>query len=85
MVLYKPSYAKEADYRATPGNYVATSNDEAPFFQAEIDGLTRSGRCFTPEELEKQRKAKGKEVMGFEKQLEVNKPVTEEETNEFLN
>ena len=84
LVLYRPSCAKEADYKAMPGHYVSTSNDEAPFFQTEISGLTRSGRCFTPEELEKQIKAKGKEVMGFEKEWEVNKPATEEETNEFL-
>ena len=83
-MLYKPSYVKEADYRAMLRNYVATSNVEAPFLQTEIGGLTRSGRCFMPEELEKQRKAKGKEVIGFEKELEVNKPVIEEETNEFL-
>ena len=84
LVLYKPSNAKEVDYKATPGNYVVTSNSEAFSFQAEIGGLTRSGRCFTPEELANQRKAKGKEVIGFEKELEVNKPMTEEETNEFL-
>jgi len=55
-----------------------------PLFQTEISGLTRSGRCFTPKELEKQRKTKGKEVIDFNKELEVNKPMTEEETNEFL-
>jgi hypothetical protein len=41
-------------------------------FQTEISGLTRSGRCFTSEEL---RKAKGKEVVDLDKALEVNKPV----------
>ena len=50
-----------------PGNYVSAANIKAPFLQTEIGGLTWSGRCFTPEELEKQRKAKGKEVIGFEK------------------
>ena len=84
LVLAKPSYAREVDYRATPDNYVSTSNIKALFFQNEISGLTRSGRCFTPEELEKQRKIKGKEAMSFEKESEINKPVTEEETNEFL-
>jgi len=53
-----------------------------PIFQTEIGGLTRSGRCFTLEELEKQRKAKGKE--GVDVTEKINKPVTEEETNEFL-
>ena len=47
-----------------------------------LSRLTRSGRCFTPEELEKQRKAKGKE--GVDVIEEINKPVTKEETNEFL-
>lgn len=36
----------------------------------------------TSGELEKQRKAKGKKVVNLSK--EVNKPVTEKETNEFL-
>ena len=36
----------------------------------------------TSGELEKQRKAKGKKVVNLSE--EVNKPVTEEETNEFL-
>jgi len=43
--------------------------------------MTRSGRCFTPEEL---RKAKGKEVVDVDQELEVNKSMTEEESNEFL-
>ena len=83
-MLYKPSYENETNYRATPGDYVSTPNIEAPFFQIEIGGLTRSGHCFPPEELEKQEKAKGKEAMGFEKELKINKLVKEEETNEFL-
>lgn len=36
----------------------------------------------TSGELEKQRKAKGKKVVNLSEEL--NKPVTEEETNEFL-
>jgi len=54
----------------------------APVFQAEVRGLTRSGRCFTLKELEKQNKAKGKEMVDLME--EVNKPITEEETNELL-
>ncbi|XP_073260719.1 uncharacterized protein [Populus alba] len=86
LVLTRPSYASKVDYGAMPGDYGYTSNIEAPLplFQTEISGLTRSGRCFTPEELERQRKAKGKEVLDLDKEFEVNKPVTEEETNEFL-
>ena len=32
LVLYKPSYEKETNYRVTPGSYVSTPNIEAPFF-----------------------------------------------------
>ena len=63
-----------------PRDYGYTSNIETPLllFRTKISGLTQSGCCFTPEELEKQRKAKGKEVLDLDKELEVNKPVTEE-------
>ena len=66
-----------------PYNYSCTFNikTHALLFQDEISGLTQSGCCFTPEEL---KKAKGMEVTNFDKELEVNKPVTEEESNEFL-
>jgi len=86
LVLTQPSYANKVDYGAMPGDYGYTSNIETPLslFRNEISGLTRSGRCFTPEELEKQRKAKGKEVWVLDRELEVNKLVTEEKTNEFL-
>jgi hypothetical protein len=36
------------------------------------------------EELERQRKAKGKEVVDAIKDMEINKPVSEEEANEFF-
>jgi len=86
LVLTKPLYVNKVDYRAMPSSYGYTSNIEAPLplFQIEINGLTRSGCCFTLEELEKQRKAKGKELLDLDKEIKVNKPVTEEETNEFL-
>ena len=45
----------------------------------EVGGLTRSGICFTPEVL---KRIKGKGVVDVSE--ETNKPVTEEETNEFL-
>jgi hypothetical protein len=43
-------------YNALPYNYKNFPNVEglAPMFQTEIDGLTRSNRCFTLEELEMQ-------------------------------
>ena len=68
------------------GDYGYTSNIKTPLslFRTKIRGVTRSGRCFTPEEREKQRKAKGKEVLDLDKELEVNKTMTKEETNEFL-
>jgi hypothetical protein len=55
-----------------------------PFTAPEIGGLTRSGRCFTSEELENHRKAKGKNMVELAKTDEVNKPVSDEEANEFL-
>jgi len=82
FILVKPSYTKR-NHNAMPYNYGYASNVETPLplFQTEISGLTQSGRCFTLEEL---KKAKGKEVIDLGKELEVNKPVTKEESNEFL-
>nr|XP_034891077.1 uncharacterized protein LOC118030913 [Populus alba] len=82
LILAKPSHTK-GNHNAMPYDYGFAANIQAslPLFQTEISGLTRSGRCFTPEEL---RKAKGKEVVDLDKATEVNKPVTEEESNEFL-
>jgi len=66
-----------------PYNYGYTSNIQALLllFHTEIDGLTRSGHCFMPKEL---KRAKGKEMVDLDKEIKVNKPVTEEESNEFL-
>jgi len=82
LILTKPSFTKK-DHNTMPYNYGYASNIQAPLslFQTKISGLTRSGRYFTLEEL---RKAKGKEVVDLDKTLEVNKQVTEEESNEFL-
>ena len=82
LILVKPSCTKR-NHNAMPYNYGYASNIQTPIplFQTEISGLTRSGRCFTPEEL---RKTKVKEVVDLNKALEVNKPLTEEESNEFL-
>ncbi|XP_073261997.1 uncharacterized protein [Populus alba] len=84
LVLSKLVVEHKGNYSALPHDYGYSfkSTPQPPVFQAEIGGLTRSGRCFTPEELEKQRKAKGKEKVDITE--EINKPFTEEETNEFL-
>jgi len=53
-------------------------------FQTEIDGLTQSEMCFTPEELERKWKCKGKEVLDSINAMEINKTMSEEEANEFI-
>ena len=82
LILTKPSFTKR-DHSAMLYNYGYTSNIQAPLplFHTKISGLTRSGCCFMPEEL---KRAKGKEVVDLDKEIEVNKPVTKEESNEFL-
>jgi len=77
LVLTRPAFTHNENYHALPYNYGNPPN-VAPVFQIEIDGLTQSGRCFMLEELEKQRKAKGKEVIDAIKGMEVNKLVSEE-------
>jgi hypothetical protein len=64
-----------------PRNYSNPPNVEGPafMFQTEIDELTWSGRCFTSKKLEKQWKAKDKEVVDVIKGMELNKPVSEEQ------
>ena len=83
LILYKPTVAHKGNYSAIPYNYRYSFQRAhlTPVFQAEVRGLTHSGRCFTLKKLEKQ-KAKGKEMVDLME--EINKPVTEEETNEFL-
>jgi hypothetical protein len=50
--------------------------------------MTRTGRCYISDEVEKQRLAKGKEPLAPEeakgKEQEVNKPITEDDAAEFL-
>ncbi|XP_061947974.1 uncharacterized protein LOC133671268 [Populus nigra] len=86
MILAKPMNTVSGNYNAQPYNYGYSfhTTSPAPVFHAEIGGLTRSGRCFTPEELENHRKAKGKNMVELAKTNEVNKPVSDEEANEFL-
>ena len=82
LILVKPSCTK-GNHNVMPYNYGYASNIRAPLplFQTKISGLTRSGYCFTSKEL---RKAKSKEMVDQDKALEVNKPVMEEESIEFL-
>jgi hypothetical protein len=86
MIIAKPMNTVSGSYNAQPYNYGYSfhNTNPAPVFHAEIGGLTRSGRCFTPEELENHRKAKGKDMVELTKTDEVNKPVSDEEANEFL-
>ncbi|XP_034908128.2 uncharacterized protein [Populus alba] len=86
LILTKPVCANSESYGSMPYNYGYSFNikNPTPIFHPEIGGLTRSGRCFTPEELERQRKAKGKEIVDAFKGMEVNKPISEDESNEFL-
>jgi len=79
LILTKPWYVNNA----MPYNHRHISNTKTliPLLQVEMGGLTRSDRCFTPE---KPRKTKGKEVIDFNLEFEVNKLVTKKETNEFL-
>ncbi|XP_061965260.1 uncharacterized protein LOC133689413 [Populus nigra] len=86
LILTKPVCTNSGSYGTMPYNYGYSFNikDPTPIFHTEIGGLTRSGRCFTPEELERQRKAKGKEIVDAFKGMEVNKPISEDESNEFL-
>jgi len=86
LILTKPICTNSGSYGTMPYNYGYCFNIKSPtpIFHTEISGLTQSGRCFTPEELERQRKAKGKEIVDAFKGMEVNKPISEDESNEFL-
>ncbi|XP_070029866.1 uncharacterized protein [Nicotiana sylvestris] len=69
------------DAKAIPWNYkqviVTYKGKEIKEEVSETGGLTRSGRCFTPEELRKTKPFK-------DSQMPVKKSVTEEEAEEFL-
>ena len=81
LILSKPPTSYKKDYNAMSYNYGHSSQGarQPLIFLPEIGGLTQSDRCFTLEELKKN---KGKDVVDVSE--ETNKPVTEEETNEFL-
>ncbi|XP_073267150.1 uncharacterized protein [Populus alba] len=86
LILTKPVCINSGSYGTMPYNYGYSFNikNPTPIFHPKIGGLTRSGGCFTPEELERQRKAKGKDIVDAFKGMEVNKPISEDESNEFL-
>ena len=86
LILTKSTRNRSGKYNALPYNYDQThlTMIPAPVFHAEIRGLTRSERCFTLEELENQRKAKGKDVAYLTKTDEVNRLVGKEEAIDFL-
>ncbi|XP_019237034.1 PREDICTED: uncharacterized protein LOC109217261 [Nicotiana attenuata] len=69
------------DTKVVPWNYkqviVTYKGKELEEEVNETGGLTRSGRCFTPEELRKAKPFK-------DSPIPVKKPVTEEEAEEFL-
>lgn len=86
MILAKPTNIISGNYNALPHHYGHSFHitKPAPVFHAEIGGLTRSGRCFTPKELEDQRRTRGKDMVELLRMEEVNKSVSDEEVNEFL-
>jgi hypothetical protein len=49
LVLTRPFITHNKNYSVLPHHYGSSS----PLLQTKIDKLTQSGRCFTPEELEK--------------------------------
>lgn len=66
LILTRPAFTHNKNYNALLYNYKGSS-----FLETEIGRLTWSCRCFTLEELEKQQKANGKEVMEATKDIEV--------------
>ncbi|XP_075086717.1 uncharacterized protein LOC142169417 [Nicotiana tabacum] len=81
-VIIKPvTQLPMVDTKAVPWNYkqviVIYKGKEVEEEVNETGGLTRSGRCFTPEELRKAKPFKDGHVS-------VKKPVNEEEAEEFL-
>ncbi|XP_070034215.1 uncharacterized protein [Nicotiana tomentosiformis] len=81
-VIIKPvTQLPMVDTKAVPWNYkqviVTYKGKEVEEEVNETRGLTRSGRCFTPEELRKAKPFK-------DGHIPVKKPVTEEEAEEFL-
>jgi len=80
LVLTKQIMNKSGNYNVLPYNYDQShlTMTFVPAFHVEIGYLTRSRRFFTPEELENQRKVKGKYVVDLIRTYEVNKLVGKE-------
>ncbi|XP_075078759.1 uncharacterized protein LOC142164609 [Nicotiana tabacum] len=81
-IIIKPvTQLSVVDAKAVPWNYkqviMTYKGKEIEEEVNETGGLTRSGRCFTPEELRKAKPFK-------DSQMPVKKSVTEEEAEEFL-
>ncbi|XP_075106055.1 uncharacterized protein LOC107781447 [Nicotiana tabacum] len=81
-IIIKPvTQLAVVDAKAVPWNYnqviVTYKGKEIEEEVNETGGLTRSGRCFTPEELRKAKPFK-------DSQMPIKKSVTEEEAEEFL-
>jgi hypothetical protein len=62
FVISKPVVEHKGNYSALPHDYGYSfkSTQQPPIFQAENEGLTRSGRCFTLEELKNKEKLRVK-------------------------
>jgi len=86
IILTKSNGVSDESCNALPYNYWYSFHIEnyRPVFQVELNDLTRSGRCFTPKKIEKQRKAKRKDVVELTKNDEVNKLVGKEKTIKLL-
>jgi len=59
IILTKPTYINSRNYNDLPYNYRYLFHFETLtlIFHVEVEGLTRSGRCFTLEELKRHKKA----------------------------
>lgn len=86
MILTKMTCINSGDYNTLPYNYKHSFHIEslAQIFYTEIGGLTQNERCFTPKELERQRKAKGKDIIELAKNDEVNKQMSDEKSTKFF-
>lgn len=67
LILTRLAFTHNKNYSTLLYNYEGSFL----FLETEIGILTQSGRCFTLEELKKQQKAKGKEVMEGIKDIKV--------------
>jgi len=82
MILTKLALLKNWDSSELRYNYGYTFHIKGPslVLKTKIWELIRSGRCFTFEELEKQRKMKGKIIEKLANDDLVNKSLSEEKS-----